>query len=106
MKMNAMYMVMAAIGGASFNTLLWWNHLPPARHERERRRIVTTFLLSAIPAPFLALGGQEYVFYNYPWTRDYPYLALLGAFLCGAFSPLLMSALRRRAIQKTTENPS
>lgn len=95
MKLNAAYMILAAIGGASFNTLLWWSHIPDSKQGRARRRIAINFLKAAIPAPLFALGGQEAVYYFYPWTKDYPYSALLGSFFCGAASPFLFTAANR-----------
>jgi hypothetical protein len=101
-QMNTLYMVLASIGGASLNFLIWWKHLSALKRARERENAIYVFLIAAMPAPFFAMLARDYINYNYSWTRAYPSLPLCGAFFCGAFSPALYAAAERR-LRKTTE---
>jgi hypothetical protein len=83
-----------------FYTISWWLNAVQGKKRQYQRMIAVTFVGAAIAAPFLALGGVEFIHYQHPWTKQLPYLGILGSFLVGASAPVLVTKLTNALIQK------
>lgn len=97
------WMVVASLCGAGFSTLTWWITVTkPGKKAPTNGRLAAMFALAAIPAPFLALGGHEIINRQFPWTRETPFLELLGAFLLGVGAPVIVPKLVERVVAKAS----
>lgn len=106
MKFMTLWVVMASLFGAIFYTISWWINAVQGKKRQYQRMIAVTFAGAAIAAPFLALGGVEFVHFQQPWTKQLPYLGILGSFLVGASAPVLVTKLTNALIQKVDTKTS
>jgi hypothetical protein len=93
LKNMVIWIVVASLCGALFLAISWWLKAVQGRRKLQKNTALATFLLAAIAAPFLAVGGVELVNFQYPWTKGLPFVGIMCAFLLGAASPALTMVL-------------
>lgn len=104
MRFHIAYTVLSSLAGAGFSVLAWWFDLQRKPHSKARDRDehlwVQKLLLSLLAAPFVALGAQEAIFFKWPDAVRFPFLALLGAFVCGYIGYPIVLLAGRLALKK------